>query len=962
MVQSFKRKISPTGTKRWLIAKIVCKGIKYWKRNGFFRTLRKIHNINFIGLFQEQLKLNNKDGYLPYDSEYQSNLNFSNRSDPDVRMIAFYLPQYHTFPENDKWWGNGFTEWVNVKSGTPQFKGHYQPRVPHMDIGYYHLNDISVMHRQIILAKQHGIYGFCFYYYWFSGKRLMEKPVDMLLEHPEIDIPFCLCWANENWTRTWDGLEKNVLMKQNYSDEDDDQFIVDLKKYIDDGRYIRIKEKPLILVYNPGQIPDPHKSFEKWRTCARKIGVGEILIWTCQTANNTAKILNIEDCVDAEVEFPPHNMWIESIGVRDLDTGGKEAYIYNYQRLVQYRECVLNKENKSSVPVHRSCMLAWDNQARRKNGWVTFYAFSLKSLYRWILSIVDRTRKDFEPEERYAFINAWNEWGEGSYLEPDEKYGYANINTISKALYGIPFYNDLKILDNSSPTLELADFSSGDKIKIAVQAHLYYLDTLDEIIGQLNQIPYSFDCFISTDTKEKREEILHKMRRQCNYSKIQVDVIPNRGRDVAPMLIQLAPVIDNYEYICHIHSKKTHSNDHGDDWRMYLFSHLLGCSEYLKRVFYLFDHNKDLGIIMPETYPVLELQAEWGGNKDGAEILLQRMNCDYILPQTPIFPVGNMFWARTSAVRKVFNLALSQSDFPEEQGQDNGTLAHQIERIWVYVAAASGYKYCKVFNNCKTRKICLNKSRLGIFVHYDKDNIVSNEDMTTINILSSFLSQTVFVTNANLDQKELDKVRLKGCQVKKRKNLGFDFGAWRDVLLEYGQEKIEQFDEIVLVNNSCYAPLFDIREIFAEMEDKDLDFWGNTIFPYYSDGRYLHKNYIPEHLQSYFIVFNKKVLQSGAFWRFWKNVPNYGNLTDVIANCETQLTKALSEAGFSYQPYIRETYYMSRFLNNYSIPYKKPTSLLLLKSAFVKKKCYQYMDSEEKIKLDWMMTQLKEQI
>lgn len=185
----------------------------------------------------------------------------------------------------------------------------------------------------------------------------MEKPVDMLLEHPEIDLPFCLCWANENWTRAWDGQNRNVLIAQDYSDEDDERFMVDLEKYISDERYIRINGKPLVIVYNPGQIPDCHKSFEKWRECARKIGIGEILIWTCQTANNSADILNISDCIDAEVEFPPHNMWLESIAVRDLDLRGKSAFIYNYQCLVEYQTKKL-EENERTISTGSSWLYA----------------------------------------------------------------------------------------------------------------------------------------------------------------------------------------------------------------------------------------------------------------------------------------------------------------------------------------------------------------------------------------------------------------------------------------------------------------------------------------------------------------------------------------------------------------------------------------------------------------------------
>lgn len=934
--------------------KDLCRAMKqYFGRRKEERNISKC-----LGASVSQSDLpDNREGYLAYDSEYQEDIDFSEYS-TDIKALAFYLPQFHTFPENDMWWGKGFTEWVNVRSGNVRFAGHYQPRAPHADIGYYCLDDIQVLRKQAELAKRHGIYGFCFYYYWFSGKRLMEKPVDMLLEHPEIDLPFCLCWANENWTRAWDGQNRQVLISQEYSDRDDEMFISDLRKYIEDNRYIRVNGKPLILVYNPGQIPDCHKSFATWRETARQIGIGEILIWTCQTANNTAAILKIEDCVDAEVEFPPHNLWMDSFAVHGVDLGGKSAFLYNYQRIVDYICRKLKTDKKTGIPVHYGCMMAWDNAARRKDGWFTYYAFSLHSLYRWVLAIVERTRRDYPREERFLFINAWNEWGEGTYLEPDEKYGYANINTVSKGLFDLPFYNDLRIIDENSPVCEREVFEKGEYSRIAVQVHIFYLDTLSEIIENLNQLPYSFDCFVSTDTEKKREEILEAMKRQCRCQKVEVKVLPNRGRDVLPFLTQLAPVLDQYDYIGHVHSKKTSSNEHGDEWRKYIFNHLFGNREYLKRLFCLFENDERIGLIMPETYPVLALQAEWGGNKDGSKALLEKMDCNCMLPELPIFPVGNMFWARSAAVRKIFDMGLIASDFPEEAGQVNGTIAHQIERIWVYIAASAGYQYAKVFNNFPAEVKCQKKKRLGIFVHYDKNERVSEDDVKSIQIFSAILSELIFVTNSDLDKKELDKVRPFVSEIKQRKNIGFDFAAWRDALLEHGRIEVEKFDELVLLNNSCFAPVFNVQEMFAKMENKNLDFWGNTIFPYMADGSYIHSECIPEHLQSYFLVFEKSVLKNTVFWDFWEHVPNCEDLIDVIRQCESKLTKILSEAGFSYQPYIRETYYMSRFLNNYAIPYEKPVSLLLLKDTFVKKKCYQHMDLEEQVKLKWLLAKL----
>ena len=920
--------------------------------------------IHQIKLYKEnkanRIEFNSNDcALLEIDSEYQDNIDYSDFN-TDVKMLAFYLPQFHTFKENDEWWGKGFTEWTNVRSGDSRFIGHYQPRVPHDDFGYYDLSDIEILRKQAELAKQHGIYGFCFYYYWFSGKRLMEKPVDMLLEHPEIDLPFCLCWANENWTRAWDGQNRNVLIAQNYSDKDDICFMEDLKKYIDDERYIRINGKPLIMVYNPGQIPDCHKSFAEWRNRAKEIGIGEILIWTCQTSNNTAEALKIEDYIDAEVEFPPHNMWMDEAAIRGVDLQGKSAFLFSYPKIVDLVLEKIKQKSQNKVPVHHGCMLAWDNAARRKDAWFTYCGFSLKSLYKWVANIAEDARKNFEQEERFIFINAWNEWGEGTYLEPDQKYGYANINTVSKALMGIPFQDDLKIINNVDKTLEVAEFENkGDFSKIAIQVHMFYLDTLEETIFYLNQMPYAFDCYISTDTNEKKKNIEKIFLEKCNCNKVEVEVFENRGRDVAPFLIQMKDKVDKYKYICHIHSKKTKTNDHGNEWRKYIFTHLLGNTEYLKRIFRIFESDPTLGILMPETYPVLELQAEWGGNKDGVQTLLNQLGIEEKLPKDPVFPVGNMFWARSEAVKKIFEHGFKQSDFPKEAGQVNATIAHQIERAWIYIIKGSGYHYQKIFNNCYLKTAVQKRKRALVYMHYDKENKLSEDDLKSLKVFAQLCENVLFVTNSDLSNNDMNKVKKIALNVLKRENKGFDFGGWKEALLQRGKQYYSKFDELILVNNSCFSPIFAIEEMFQEMETQDIDFWGDTIFPYSPDGSYIGKDCIPEHIQSYLMVFNNKVIQSEIFWNFWREIPVCDKFIDVVRECESQFTKKLSDAGFTYAPYIKETYYINRFLNNYAIPYEKPTTLLLLKDSLVKKKCYQYMDPVEKIKLEYIVKTLK---
>ena len=236
--------------------------------------------------------------------------------------------------------------------------------------------------------------------------------------------------------------------------------------------------------------------------------------------------------------------------------------------------------------------------------------------------------------------------------------------------------------------------------------------------------------------------------------------------------------------------------------------------------------------------------------------------------------------------------------------------------------------------------------------------MISEDDIKTIDTFSKICDEVLFATNTNLSEAELEKVSKYTDHILKRENEGYDFGAWKELLLGYTREKVNDFEEVILLNNSCYAPAFDITEMFSVMEEKNLDFWGNTVFPKALDGSYMGKDYIPEHIQSYFMVFSKKVLESDAFWNFWENLPECKEFIEVIANCESQFTKILSDAGFTYEPYIKETYYISRFLNNYAIPYEKPCSLLLLKDPFVKKKCYQYMSEVERGRLEYFLEML----
>jgi glycosyltransferase involved in cell wall biosynthesis len=345
----------------------------------------------------------------------------------DVRTIAFYLPQFHPIPENDAAWGKGFTEWTNVVRGKPEFDGHYQPHLPG-ELGFYDLRVKEVQRRQVALAKRYGIGAFCFYFYWFGGKTLLESPLRQYLENQGLDLPFCLCWANENWTREWDGLDQNVIIAQKHSPEDDIAFIEHVAQYMRDPRYLLVDGRPALLIYRPSQLPNGRETADRWRKWARENGLGELyLIYT-----QSAEVRDPADYgFDAATEFPPNvigpPLVTDLIQPHDPGFSGK---VYDWSALVE-------RSRHYPVPgykLFRGVCPSWDNTARRPGRGTTLLYSNPKDYREWLENAVSDTRRRFRGDERLIFVNAWNEWAEGAHLEPDRRYGYAWLQATRAAL------------------------------------------------------------------------------------------------------------------------------------------------------------------------------------------------------------------------------------------------------------------------------------------------------------------------------------------------------------------------------------------------------------------------------------------------------------------------------------------------------------------------------------------------
>ena len=352
-----------------------------------------------------------------------------------VRAIAFYLPQFHPIPENDGWWGKGFTEWTNVARARPLFSGHYQPHVP-ADLGFYDLRLPEARLAQAELAAAYGLEGFCYWHYWFHGRRLLERPFNEVLASGAPDFPFCLAWANESWSRRWLGEARDVLLQQAYSPADDLDHIRWLLPAFADPRYVRIGGRPLFLVYRPNDLPDAPRTTDLWRAECVRHGLPEpyLLATNSHSADLDCRRLGFDSTLafKPELSVLPYFMQ-DGLLLRKLRTNlyygvpSARLKIYNYHA-VQATMMAMQRLH----PMVPCVMVGWDNTPRRGANAIVV-ADSNQLVFEQTLSSAIQSVQSLAPEERLVFVNAWNEWAEGNHLEPDYRYGHRFLEAVRRA-------------------------------------------------------------------------------------------------------------------------------------------------------------------------------------------------------------------------------------------------------------------------------------------------------------------------------------------------------------------------------------------------------------------------------------------------------------------------------------------------------------------------------------------------
>ena len=613
-------------------------------------------------------------------TQYEKNIDFSNYS-TDIKTIALYLPRFQNISERFRGLKIILNEWknINITTLTSNTSYHY-PRSPGDEegyLGYYDTRYEKMVQKQVDLAKSHGIYGFGIFYYWFSGKKFLDETIDLFLESKKINFPFFLIWRNEDFRRRFLGFENDVFLIQKYNIKNIDKFVNDIKKYLISPRYIKIQNKPVIGIYDPSSIPEIKTFLVKLRLEAKKQGIGEIYI-LAPSERIPRMVINF---IDAAFDMNP----TEYHQYKNL----KNNEYYYYSSSLIFHTQIKNKKYENYT-VYRGNVIEYDS-SHTTNVSIIYEEYTPEKFYESNKILINYTKNTFPKNEQFYFLNGWNNWLEGSYLEPDTNFGYAAINSFSKALYNLPY--------NSSKKYNFAELEK--KVKIAVQAHVYYEDLIKEMIDKINNIPFKFDLYISTDTLPKKNIIENYVKKNTKANYYEILIIENQGRDLLPMLIQMRHKITNYEYFCHIHSKRDNYTEFGNVWRNYLYQNLLGNTEIIKDIFNTFISKEEIGFIFPEVvYKFIKMPFMLGKNNTKyLNYVINKISPGYKVGSIFKYSSGNMFWAKVDAIKQAFRNKYVKMVKNNDAEKIFNITSYANEVAWLYFVKINGYLYKTIFKS-----------------------------------------------------------------------------------------------------------------------------------------------------------------------------------------------------------------------------------------------------------------------
>jgi len=847
--------------------------------------------------------------------------NFNNRENPDFRpkpktsgatavadqerIFAFYLTQYHPIQQNDYAWGKGFTEWRNVTKAFPRYFGHYQPKLP-ADSTLYDLRIRENILEHISLAKETGINGFCFYFYWFSGERVLETPLNLFLQSQEdADFPFCILWANENWTRKWDGKSKDVIIGQKYNDTDPLQFIQDVEPILLDPRYERTNGKPILIVYRPDDLPNCDQWVSTWREYWQAQGHGELHLVCVQFLPDTDPR---NYGFDAMLQFPPNGFPNHGTHQRiSRYTRSFSGSLYSYDEM-QWRAMAQQYDH----PIYRTSVPSWDNECRRPLQGDTFVGSSPEKFRDWTAANLLNSKQD--NESGLSFINAWNEWAESACLEPDSRFGYAHLEAVADA-------RAMADLQREAESWTACHSS-------AIMIHAFYLDSFQSIVARLALFQDCCDIYVTLPPLGCHEKILAIRQ---HFSRARFFISPNRGRDVLPFLSlckTLKALNIQYDRVCKLHTKKSLHRSDGSQWLEEMVNSLLPV-EGLTKIEDLFENG--IGMLIPKGHAV-SLTEFMGGNEGLLNRLLELNNALERKNTSSYFSSGTMFWLRGDVLTRL-NEDESAFDFEYERGQVDGTLAHAWERAmamlvqangWrclhsdgseIEVAPPGGYRFANLEgrvdlnrgSDLRTasvirylqRQPAQAQKRVAILATFAKDQA----DVTNVQRICSYLRKhDYFVACINpgfdfksisADDQLLDHLN---CDLYvERHNNGYDFGSWAEgffFLKTRGELDADLTDELLIINDSCILNNED-SDLIERARGITSDIIGLT-----DSHQFLH------HIQSNFLLVRRfqhcDALLDSFFSEYQKR--SLQSKDDVIQFGELALARKLEQMQIQWKP------------------------------------------------------------